>query len=133
MKKDHTQIHEIVDRLKGLITHWREQPEDKEELLELLQEYAQKVFTHLDEEETTIKPAASVHLTQEEWDLMSEMGREDTKDSPRALVLLGYLLNCSSMKEARKEFWKKLPPPAKIMYKLLGKKKFEKEWEQLQV
>lgn len=49
----------------------------------------------------------------------------------RMLVQLGYLLQCSPTPQLRQEVLDSLPGFVKLLYRLNGKKKFEKEWEKL--
>ena len=49
----------------------------------------------------------------------------------RLLVSIGYMMRCAPTRELANEFWTKIPPPARLMYSLFGKRKFEREWKTL--
>ncbi len=131
MKEHHQHIHKKAEDVIDAVSEWKMNPSFKESLMHKVQDIREEALAHLDDEEKTIKPLAAKHLTQSEWNHMAEMAMEEEKDSPRGLFIIGYLYHCAPTEEVRQEFWKALPLPAKILYHLTTKKKFEKEWKQL--
>ncbi len=130
MKQAHMDIERDVHHVADLLTAWGRTPADKQPLLEALAALRDAVIAHLDDEERSIMPVAAQVLTQAEWDQAADMGRKETPKE-RLLVSIGYMMRCAPTRELANEFWTKIPPPARLMYSLFGKRKFEREWKTL--
>ncbi|NLD33516.1 MAG: hypothetical protein GX653_01250 [Clostridiales bacterium] len=130
MKRDHAGIETDVQHVRALLTEWAAAPEKKEPLREALLALQGKVLAHLDDEERSIMPVAAQVLTQAEWDMASLQGRKETPRN-RLLISLGYLQRCAPTKALADSFWHKVPSPVRLLYRLFGKRKFEREWEAL--
>lgn len=64
-------------------------------------------------------------MTQKEWAGAGEAGLAAVLKN-RLLVQLGYIPEDQTVAE-RKEFMTRVPPPARRLYKLVGRRKYEKE------
>lgn len=126
----HEQVALLIEEVQGKLAQWVKSPQDKEELLSRLAHLNEVLFTHLKDEETHIMPLAAKVLTQKEWDDAHSIGMNEILKN-RMLVQLGYLLQCSPTPQLRQEVLDSLPGFVKLLYRLNGKKKFEKEWEKL--
>lgn len=82
---------------------------------------------HLADEEVTVRPVAAQVIRQSEWDGLAEHGLAAIPPN-RRLVQLGWVLSGFDNDEQRREFWGKLPPPARAMYRIFGARQLRKEW-----
>ena len=80
---------------------------------------------HLRAEENQILPVASLALSQKEWDRLGEHGRASIPGNFR-LIHLGFIL--ASMTAADSAEWLRanLPAPVRLIYRLVGKRQYEK-------
>lgn len=69
-------------------------------------------------------------LSQAEWDEAQKRGMAETPKE-RLFFTLGYLRRGAPTEALRADFWGKLPLPARLIYRLFWKKKFEREWADL--
>ena len=83
------------------------------------------LYAHLAEEETTVLPMVARSLTGEQW---AELAKHGFAGIPgkRRLVMLGHILEEASPEEA-KEFLLNVPPPARIAFKLIGRRQHARE------
>ena len=84
---------------------------------------------HLAEEEREVLPLIEQHLTSAEWAELGERGMASVP-KPRLLVLLGHFLEETSPEE-RRRFLAHAPAPARLAYRLVGRRKYEKEVAEL--
>jgi hemerythrin-like domain-containing protein len=80
---------------------------------------------HLDEEERSILPLVAETFTAAEWGELGEKGFAAVAKN-RRLATLGHILEDASDEE-RREFLAHIPAPARIAWKLLGRRQFAKE------
>ncbi|AXT86755.1 hemerythrin HHE cation-binding protein [Aeromicrobium sp. A1-2] len=83
------------------------------------------LIEHLAEEESRILPLVSTHFSEEEW---GQLGKHGFGAIPgkRRLVILGHILEEADEAE-RKQFLKLVPPPARVAYRLIGRRQHAKE------
>ena len=80
---------------------------------------------HLDEEETTVLPMVARTLTAEQWAQLAKHGFAAIPGK-RRLVMLGHILEEASPEET-KTFLLNVPPPARIAFKLIGRRQHARE------
>jgi len=80
---------------------------------------------HLDEEEQHVLPIVAQTITPAEWDELAERGFA-AMPKRRALVFLGYILESASPAE-RSRFLRRVPPPVRLLYRLIGRRMFMRE------
>jgi hypothetical protein len=128
MKQQHAAVATLLDQVPGLAATWTAGGADedsREQLAVLLDEISALLNAHLGQEEEEILPIASTTFTQSEWDRLREEGMASVPKN-RLLVQLGYILEDAN-EEERKHMLSNLPVPAKVLYKLVGRRKYEKE------
>ncbi len=130
MQRHHAEIAVMIDRLNVLTDAWQRDPQKKEALQIAFNEFKTALFTHLDDEEANIKPVAGRVLTQKEWNKAREIGTDEVPRD-RLLFQIGYMLRCAPTEALRQEFWHAMPVFVRLLYNLLGKRKFEAEWQEL--
>ncbi|HSK68667.1 MAG TPA: hemerythrin domain-containing protein [Candidatus Limnocylindria bacterium] len=130
MREQHRDIERRIAGLLDMAEAWRTDPRQKDALAEGLKRLEEKLLLHLDDEERTVRLAASRVLTQEEWSKAGELGRREMPKD-RQLVQLGYILHCAPSEELRQGLWHKLPMPVRLAYRAMGRRAFRREWEAL--
>ncbi len=84
---------------------------------------------HLSEEERLILPIAEAVMTVEEWRMLADRGNASIPKE-RRLVFLGYMLN-SATEEQRALLFSLLPPPARLMWRVVGRRAFGRAYRRL--
>ena len=127
MRQQHQQVQALLDRVEGLATTWAADAsaENREALAALQDEISSTLDAHLGQEEEEILPVAQTSMTEQEWQEVGETGMASVPKN-RLLVQLGYILEDQTPEE-RTEFMTRVPPPARLLYKLIGRRKYEKE------
>lgn len=127
MRQQHQQVSALLDQVAGLATPWDADAsaEHREALAVLLDEISSTLDAHLGQEEDEILPVAETSMTAAEWNAVGEAGMASLSKS-RLLVQLGYILEDQTPEE-RKQFMTRVPPPARVLYKLIGRGKYKKE------
>lgn len=127
MKAEHVALSASLDDLTALLPAWRASasPEDHAAVAHALDGVLASLSEHLGDEEQSILPIAAASMTQTDWDKIGEMGRAGTPRD-KQFVQLGYILD--SMPDAEREAWrrKNLPGPVWLLYKLIGRRQYEK-------
>lgn len=127
MKTEHRALSDALDELTALLPAWRASGSatDRKAVAASLDGAIATLQQHLGDEEETILPIAATSMTQTEWNKIGEMGRTGTPRD-RQFVQLGFILD--SMPEAERETWRKknLPAPVWLLYRLIGKRQYEK-------
>lgn len=130
MHRSHQDIARLIESLQASLDAWHQAPGDKRAVIQQLNLFNQALEEHLSDEETHIKPVAARVLTQAEWNEAAERGIQEIPRN-RLPVQMGFLMACAPSQALRDAFWKTLPIQAKLMYKLMGKRLFEQEWQAL--
>ena len=104
-------------------------PVQREELAGTLAELVAALDEHLRDEEVYILPLVERVITVQEWNELAERGRSGIPKD-RQLVFLGFLL-AANTKERGKQFLAEMPAPARIAWKLVGRRAFAKEYRRV--
>ncbi|GAA3102719.1 hemerythrin-like domain-containing protein [Kribbella aluminosa] len=83
------------------------------------------LINHLAEEEQQLLPIIAVTLTQREWDALGKHGMSAIPLT-RRLVMLGHITEETDDAE-RQRFLQVVPAPARLAYKLIGRRQFTRE------
>lgn len=131
MESQHGQVGGLLGQVDELLPAWAAEPglARRESLAETLDALAPALEAHLDEEEREILPLIEQHLTSTEW---HEVGERGVAAIPKArlLVLFGYILEEVSPSE-RQTMLGVLPPPVRLTYKMVGRRKHAKERDRI--
>ncbi|NNC13819.1 hemerythrin domain-containing protein [Planctomonas sp. JC2975] len=131
MKAHHAQVHAILDEIEPLRLEWPKtaDPDTGEQLADAYDRMLEVLEVHLRREVVEIVPVAEKVITAKEWAGMAERG---TKAVPkdRLMSQLGMLLS-SSAPEDRKQFFKNIPLPVRIMYRTYGRRQYEAQFRLL--
>ena len=131
MERQHEEVGALLAQVDQQLPSWAAEPgpAQRESLAATLDALAPALEAHLDEEEREILPLVEQHLTAAEWD---ELGERAVAAIPKArmLVLFGYLLEQTSPSE-RQTMLGVLPPPVRLVYKAVGRRKHAKESDRI--
>src|SRR4051794_17301507 len=126
-EEQHERVHELLERGHVRAASFRTDPiaEKREAFAATAAELEAALREHMADEERYILPLVEEHLTVAEWEELGERGRAGIPKE-RLLIQLGWILDGRSPEECR-EFLAKLPRPARVAWRLVGRRKFEKE------
>jgi len=126
MRRDHAAMSQELAALEAALPAWRTDAsaEHRTTVLYALNGILALLNQHLGAEEKQILPVAAVALTQKEWDKLGEHGRASVTGSFR-FIQLGFILE-SLGADAPAWLQANLPAPIRLLYRLVGKPKFEK-------
>lgn len=131
MRGHHAKVTELMVRSAPLLADWREtaDPSTGEELALAYEELLAVLRLHLRREVVEIVPVLEKVIHQNEWE---ELAKHSTKQIPmtRLLPQLGMLLANSSPAEAAK-FLAAIPPPIRLIYRLIGRRQYELQFRRL--
>ena len=117
----------LLDELDGLLPLWDEaaDPELGHLLADIVTELAAEVADHLDAIERWLLPLADEHITTAEW---LQLGLRAAGWIPLTLVavLLGALLEDATPQE-RQNLLAKVPGPARLMFRMVGREQYARE------
>jgi iron-sulfur cluster repair protein YtfE (RIC family) len=131
MEEQHERIGELIDRALAQASAFRASAREHrgEQLAVTLTALSAALNAHLDDEEAVALPLAEKHLTVAEWAHVGEIGHASIPKD-RMLVFLGYIL-LSATDRQRAYFLAQSPLPARIAWKVLGRRKFEADYQRV--
>jgi iron-sulfur cluster repair protein YtfE (RIC family) len=127
MEEQHERVADLLQRVERQVPPFAAaaDPADGEALATTLDALSAALDEHLHDEETLVLPIVEQHITVREWEQLGERGRASLSRD-RLLVQLGFLLQDCSPSEAR-QFLGRLPLPARIAYRLVGRRRYARE------
>ncbi|MCL1869652.1 MAG: hemerythrin domain-containing protein [Promicromonosporaceae bacterium] len=131
MRAHHAQVAALLDDVAPLRDDWTltADPAVGERLANGYARMLAVLTVHLRREVVEVVPIAERVLTQPEWNALGEHGMGSIPRS-RIFPVLGMLLACSSP-EDRKAFLGGAPAPVRVLYRLVGRRQFEKVYRTL--
>ena len=127
MESQHEQVAATTGTIEQHLPGWTASadPGTGETIIAGIEAMTAVLAEHLAEEEQRILPLVSELFTQAEWDKLGEHGFGAVPPR-RRFVVLGHILEEATPAE-RARFITKVPPPARLAYKIFGRRQFEKE------
>jgi hypothetical protein len=104
-------------------------PRSRADLADTLTELAAGLTEHLHDEEVEILPLVERVMTVAQWAELGERGRAGLPKD-RLLVFLGFLLDANTPARGR-EFLARMPAPARVAWRLAGRRAFVKEYRRI--
>ncbi len=123
---EHQVVKGSIDSALSACSKWRAAPshDSAEALASSLDALNSALVPHLDNEEREIVPLAAVTVTQKEWDSLGKHGVAAIPGNKR-LVAFGMILE--PLNQADRDFMlSNLPPPVKVLYRLVGQRQWNK-------
>jgi hemerythrin-like domain-containing protein len=127
MQAQHAQIATAIDAVNAELPGWAETADAAvgERMAAQLETAQPVLLAHLKEEEERILPLVAQHFSRAEWDALGKHGFAAIPGK-RRLVIVGHILEEADEQE-RTEFWHHVPPPARVAYKLMGRRQFTRD------
>jgi hemerythrin-like domain-containing protein len=127
MQAQHAQVAAAVEEVRHDLPGWATSADAAtgERMATRLAGMSEVLTTHLAEEEQHVLPLVSAHFSQTEWDALGKHGFAAVPGK-RRLVILGHILEETDEAE-QKNFMHQVPPPARLAYKLIGRRQFARE------
>jgi hypothetical protein len=124
MESQHAAVAEFMQAARPLIQQWSATGSERsrDELALVLDNLDAVLTEHLDDEERSVLPIVARTLTPTEWQAVGDRGMEGIPKA-RLLVLLGALLE-DATEDERTAFLKKIPLPGRLMYRLVGIRRY---------
>ncbi|MFF0494466.1 hemerythrin domain-containing protein [Nocardia sp. NPDC004068] len=131
MEEQHERIAELTDRARREAAEFATAANVsvRERLAATLRALAEALDEHMAEEERHILPLVEDVMTVPEWQALGERGREHLPKD-RQLVFLGFILQGVPAADRRK-FLAEMPLPARLAWRLLGRRAFAKEYREI--
>jgi len=127
MEAQHNAIDELRRAAEPRLAAWRETAasETRDALADALADLADRLEEHMAEEEQYVLPLVADHLTVAEWERLGERGMQGIPRS-RLLMVLGSLLEEADEAETAM-FMAKLPAPARLLWKVSGRRRYGRQ------
>ncbi|SDL17952.1 hemerythrin domain-containing protein [Tessaracoccus oleiagri] len=131
MRAQHAKVAELLHTIEPRLAEWRRDgdPRTRDGLATAYDGLLDLLKLHLRREVVEVMPVAAKVITGEEWDAMAKASQGDIPFT-RQLALLGYFI-AGSPRELVAPMVAEMPMPLKLLYKLLGKRRFERQWREL--
>lgn len=131
MLSQHKAVSERLDRITPVRLDWARtaDPATAEDLAEKYEDLSALLQIHLRREVTEVTPAVEKVVTEKEMEEMASHG-VDAFDTKVVLAYLGMILATNPLPEQR-EFIKDIPFPVRMVYKLVGKRLYRKQYATL--
>lgn len=131
MEEQHERIGELYHRAAEHAAAFAAtaDPGSRADLAETLTELDAALGEHLHDEEVQILPLVERVMTVAQWEELGERGRAGIPKD-RMLVFLGFMLDANTPESGR-EFLAHLPAPARVAWRLLGRRAFVKEYRRI--
>jgi iron-sulfur cluster repair protein YtfE (RIC family) len=126
-EEQHERVHELLERVQAQVPVFRAhaRPADRDLLTATLTELDARLREHMADEERYVLPLIEAHLTVAEWEALAERGHKSIPKD-RMLIHLGWILDGVPAAE-RAAFLRTLPLPARVAWRLLGRRRWQKE------
>jgi hypothetical protein len=131
MEEQHERIAHLHERVVDQAAAFEATaaPEAGERLAASVTTLTAALDEHLREEEDRVLPLVERHLSVAEWEALGERGRAGlSKD--RLLIQLGFILLGTTPAD-RAAFLAKLPLPARVAWRLVGRRRFAAEYRRI--
>ena len=128
MEAQHNVIGELLARTEAALAAWhrRARADDGDALAADLGQLHARLEEHLDDEEQHVLPVVGQTITPSEWDELAGRGFA-AMPKHRALVFLGHILESASPDERSRFLRRRVPPPVRLFYRLIGRRAFSRE------
>jgi deazaflavin-dependent oxidoreductase (nitroreductase family) len=122
MEKQHQVVAERSADVRTAVAAWRQTAAYGEELAAALDEFTEALVEHLDEEEANLVPLMRAHISADEWRQLGQEAFEKFTNAEK-LIATGTLEEVATPEEAE-WFIGDLPVPIKLMWRLVGRRRY---------
>lgn len=127
MEAQHEQVAAAVAEVRRELPGWTESGDAGvgERIATQFDEMLEVLTAHLAEEEERILPLVAANFSKDEWEALAKHGF-GAIPGKRRLFVLGHILEETDENE-RKTFLLNVPPPARLAFKLVGRRHWARE------
>ena len=127
MDAQHAQVDETIGAVRAELPSWTTSADAAtgERMAARIETMLPVLIDHLAEEEAQLLPVVAVTVSQKEWDKLGEHGMGSIPPK-RRLVILGHIIEETDDSE-RTRFLAHVPAPARVAYRLIGKRQFARD------
>ncbi|WP_422771104.1 hemerythrin domain-containing protein [Plantactinospora sp. WMMC1484] len=131
MTEQHGTIDETFAQIELALADWSPSAasEARDRLALALEAHHRALVAHLDDEEEHVLPLVREHLTVEEWEAVGAHAMSLIPPAQRLLGLCAVLDHASE--EERRHFLAKLPLAARVLLRLVGRRRYARERERI--
>ncbi|MGH8891335.1 MAG: hemerythrin domain-containing protein [Acidothermaceae bacterium] len=110
----HDAVSALITKAGEQLPEWAAEPSRiaGESLAAVIDDLAQTLFAHLDEEEQQILPLVEKHLSVDEWTKLGAHGRSQLTTPKQQMQILGAILE-ETTPEERARMFAPMPPPVR--------------------
>lgn len=125
MEDQHAGLHDAVETTRHELVVWQATPtaDESKALAMALGAVVDRLAEHLAEEERHIVPLIAAYITQAEWDHLGKVAFSKFTPKQR-FTAMGEMLEAANPTEAGRML-AGLPTPIKVIWRLLGRRKYE--------
>jgi hemerythrin-like domain-containing protein len=126
MREQHAEVAALLETAEARVPVWTASAAaaDRDRLADAVQTVLTVLDRHLGAEEREILPVAGTTLTPKEWGVLAEHGRASTPKG-RMWFQLGLML--ANAGPYRELLWGEMPPPVKLLYRVVGERRYRRE------
>ena len=122
----HEVVAALITKANQQLPEWAAEPSRiaGESLANVIDDLAQALFAHLDEEERQILPLIEEHLSVEEWSRLGAHGRSQVTSPKQQMQVFGAILEETTPDE-RARMFAPMPPPAREAWNTQGQPAYD--------
>lgn len=126
-EEQHERVQELLERGHVRAAMFRTDPcaAKREAFAATVSDLDAALREHMADEERYILPLVEEHMSVAEWEMLGERGRAGIPKD-RLLIQLGWILDGVDA-EQRREFLQGMPLPARVAWRLVGRRRFDTE------
>jgi hemerythrin-like domain-containing protein len=127
MEQQHQVVAKGLHVMMGHLATWERDASAgaRDSLAAAMDQHRRDLLVHLDEEERSVLPLISEHITVAEWEELGEVARSHTPKD-KLLFMLGALLEEATPQESAR-FLSNLPVPARLLWHTVGRRQYAKQ------
>jgi hypothetical protein len=126
MREQHAQVASRLEVVEAAVPVWTASASaaDRDRVADAIQEVSTTLERHLGAEESVILPVAATTFSQREWGELGEHGRASTPKGRMWFQMGSMLANAGPYRDL---LWGELPPPVRLLYKMVGERTYRRE------
>lgn len=131
MESQHELVHEAIDTVRREAGRWQQGPgsERAEAVAASIRVLLERLNEHLAEEERDVVPLIAAHISQQEWEHLGKTSFGKFTPAQR-FTAMGEMLAVAKPQEAARML-KGLPAPVRLVWKLIGRRKYDRTMAQV--
>ena len=132
MEGQHAAIHRAIEDVSTGLDAWRTDPDGTKStaLAQAIETLLGRLEEHLGEEERDVVPHIAEHITEQEWDNLGKAAFAKFTPQQR-FTAMGEMLAAATPDEAT-QMMSGLPLPIRVVWRLVGARKYERSMARLQ-